>query len=241
MKTTSTLIVFLVIVLLAGAIYILRPAARRAGDDIKLNYAQDQYGQATVSPLTQDPLKPTMPQQDPLKPQSEISPQEITPIHEKVAITIKTNKGDIDVELDGTAAPFTVGNFVYLAEKNFYDATTFHRVIPDFMIQGGDPLSKDPAMRPRHGTGGPEYRFKDEFNSRKIVRGEIAMANSGPDTNGSQFFIVTGAAFSNLDGKHTNFGTVTMGMDVADAISHVPVDGADNPIDPVIITDIVVK
>jgi cyclophilin family peptidyl-prolyl cis-trans isomerase len=149
--------------------------------------------------------------------------------------------GDIELELDGSLAPITVGNFVYLASQNFYDNTTFHRVIPDFMIQGGDPLSRDPLSRNQHGTGDPGYKFQDEINDNKIVRGAIAMANAGPNTNGSQFFIVTGSAFPHLDGKHTVFGHVTAGMDAVDAISQAEADARDNPIKPITINDVVLK
>ena len=106
---------------------------------------------------------------------------------------LKTNKGDIVIEFYGEASPVTVNNFLNLAESEFYNGTTFHRVIKDFMIQGGDPNSKDQSKRFLHGTGGPDYRFADEFNNEKLVRGSLAMANSGPATNGSQFFIVTAA------------------------------------------------
>lgn len=163
----------------------------------------------------------------------------IQPIPGKVKATIQTSLGDIELELDGTSAPLTVGNFVKLARENFYDVTTFHRVIPDFMIQGGDPLSKDQAQRPRHGTGGPGYTFRDEINTAKVVRGVIAMANAGPSTNGSQFFIVVGQAFPNLDGKHTVFGKVTKGMEIVDAISKVATDANNNPLTPVTIKDVV--
>lgn len=150
---------------------------------------------------------------------------------------LHTNKGDITVEFY-PESPRTVNNFLNLAEQGFYDGTTFHRVIKDFMIQGGDPLSKDQAKRDMHGTGGPEYRFGDEFNDHTIVRGNLAMANAGPGTNGSQFFIVTAPATPWLDGKHTNFGTVTAGIDVVDAIEAVQTDPRDNPVNPVIISSI---
>jgi len=168
---------------------------------------------------------------------------EIKEINEKVNITLETSLGNINLELDGTMAPLTVGNFIALAESGFYDGTTFHRVInnPPFMIQGGDPLSKDPANRAMMGTGGPGYQFKDEFNTLKLVRGSLAMANSGPNSNGSQFFIVTAEATPWLDGKHTNFGKVTSGMDVIDNIAKVKTDANDNPIDPVVIKKIVIS
>jgi peptidyl-prolyl cis-trans isomerase B (cyclophilin B) len=132
-----------------------------------------------------------------------------------------TSKGAIDVELFDEDAPKTVENFVKLAEDGFYDGVIFHRVIPDFMIQGGDPTGT--------GRGGPGYTFEDEFNQHKVDRGALAMANAGPNTNGSQFFIVTAGATPWLDGKHTVFGRVTDGMDVVDAISNAERDGRDKP------------
>jgi peptidyl-prolyl cis-trans isomerase B (cyclophilin B) len=136
---------------------------------------------------------------------------------------LHTNHGAIDVELFDEDAPATVRNFLKLAEEGFYDGVIFHRVIPDFMIQGGDPTGT--------GTGGPGYEFDDEENEHKIVRGALAMANAGPNTNGSQFFIVTTEAAPWLDGKHTVFGRVTGGMDVVDAISEVERDARDKPLE----------
>jgi peptidyl-prolyl cis-trans isomerase B (cyclophilin B) len=130
----------------------------------------------------------------------------------KIAM-IKTNKGDIKLELFTNDAPKTVENFVKLASENFYDEIKFHRVISDFMIQTGDPLSKDDDPS-NDGTGGPGYSFEDEINSHKVEVGSLAMANSGPNTNGSQFFIVTERSQPHLDGKHTVFGKVIEGMDV---------------------------
>ena len=135
--------------------------------------------------------------------------------------TLHTNHGAIAIELFDDDAPKTVENFLKLARDGFYDGVIFHRIIPDFMIQGGDPTGT--------GSGGPGYQFEDEFNDKKVVRGALAMANAGPNTNGSQFFIVTTEAASWLDGKHTVFGTVTDGMDVVDAISAVETDGRDRP------------
>lgn len=166
---------------------------------------------------------------------------DIDPMDTDVRVTLKTSQGDIVLMLHGAAAPITVGNFVKLATENFYDGTTFHRVIPDFMIQGGDSLSKDPTQRAQHGTGGPGYQFGDEINDRPMVRGAVAMANAGPGTNGSQFFIVTGEAFPHLQDKHTNFGEVVGGMEIVDAISKVAADGNDNPLTPVVIQDVVVE
>ncbi|HZT15535.1 MAG TPA: peptidylprolyl isomerase [Gaiellaceae bacterium] len=135
--------------------------------------------------------------------------------------TITTNHGTIEVELYDDAAPKTVENFAKLARDGFYDGVVFHRVIPDFMIQGGDPTGT--------GSGGPGYQFDDEANDHRIVRGALAMANAGPNTNGSQFFIVTADECPWLDGKHTVFGRVTSGMDVVDEISQVETDGRDRP------------
>ena len=136
-------------------------------------------------------------------------------------MTMTTNHGDIVLELFDEDAPETVGNFRRLAEDGFYDGLIFHRVIPDFMIQGGCPQGT--------GTGGPGYTFKDEINDHKVVRGALAMANAGPNTNGSQFFIVTTAAAPWLDGKHTVFGEVADGMDVVDTIGELATDARDRP------------
>ena len=141
--------------------------------------------------------------------------------------TLHTNHGPIEIELFDDDAPKTVDNFVKLARDGFYDGVVFHRVIPDFMIQGGDPTGS--------GMGGPGYTFEDEFNDHKVVRGALAMANAGPNTNGSQFFVVTAEATPWLDGKHTVFGQVTQGMDVVDKISSVDTDSNDKPREPVVI------
>src|SRR5262245_60011811 len=144
--------------------------------------------------------------------------------------TIHTNHGAIEIELYPADAPKTVDNFVKLAKDGFYDGVVFHRVIADFMIQGGDPTGT--------GTGGPGYKFEDEFNDHKVVRGALAMPNAGPNTNGSQFFIVTAAACPWLDGKHTVFGRVTSGMEVVDEIEQVPKGAGDKPLDDVVIESI---
>src|SRR5438309_4035646 len=135
--------------------------------------------------------------------------------------TMQTTEGPIVFELFDEDAPKTVENFRKLAADGFYDGVIFHRVIPDFMIQGGDPTGT--------GMGGPGYQFEDEFNDHKVERGALAMANAGPNTNGSQFFIVTADAASWLDGKHTVFGKVTSGMDVVDEIQSVDRDSRDKP------------
>lgn len=151
--------------------------------------------------------------------------------------TLKTNYGDITLELFPKDAPVTVENFVRLSRDGFYNGTRFHRVIKGFMIQGGDPNSKDDDWS-NDGTGGPGYTFKDEINGHKIVRGTLAMANAGPGTNGSQFFLVTAEATPWLDGKHTAFGRVIAGMDAVDKIENVRTDKSrgDHPIDNVTIT-----
>ena len=144
--------------------------------------------------------------------------------------TMKTTEGTITFELFDEDAPKTVENFCKLAGDGFYDGLTFHRIIKDFMIQGGCPQGT--------GNGGPGYSFEDEFNSHKIVRGALAMANAGPNTNGSQFFIVTADACPWLDGKHTVFGQVTDGIDVVDRLDGVDTDGGDRPTEPVGIASI---
>jgi peptidyl-prolyl cis-trans isomerase B (cyclophilin B) len=145
---------------------------------------------------------------------------------------MNTSQGTIELELFDADAPKTVDNFTKLAGEGFYDGLTFHRVIPDFMIQAGCPRGD--------GTGGPGYQFEDEFNDHPVARGYLAMANAGPDTNGSQFFIVTTEAAPWLDGKHTVFGRVTSGQHVADAISSVERDSRDKPVEPVVIESITV-
>ncbi|MDX6516649.1 MAG: peptidyl-prolyl cis-trans isomerase [Gaiellaceae bacterium] len=141
--------------------------------------------------------------------------------------TLHTSKGPIAIELFPEDSPKTVENFVKLASDGFYDGLTFHRVIPDFMVQAGCPKGD--------GTGGPGYTFEDEANQHQIVRGALAMANAGPNTNGSQFFIVTASACPWLDGKHTVFGRVVEGLDVVDSISTAPADGRDRPREPITI------
>lgn len=143
-------------------------------------------------------------------------------------VVLETSKGDITLELDAAKAQKTVTNFMLLARSGYYDGLTFHRVIPDFMIQGGDPNGD--------GTGGTSIygeSFEDEQNDLPMVRGAIAMANRGPNTNGSQFFIVQAEATPWLQGRHTIFGRVTMGMDIVDAIANVERDANDKPVEPV--------
>ena len=155
-------------------------------------------------------------------------------------IILKTNKGDVTIELFSDKAPKTVENFIKLATEDFYDGTKFHRVISGFMIQGGDPLTKDDEKMSEWGTGGPGYSFEDEIHdaNRNDV-GTLAMANSGPSTNGSQFFINV-SANNFLDTKHTVFGRVTEGMEVVTAIENVATEGSDRPVEAVIIEDVVI-
>lgn len=150
-------------------------------------------------------------------------------------IILHTNKGDIVLEMMENDAPKTVANFAKLAGEGFYDGTKFHRVIKGFMIQGGDPTSRDDSQKARWGTGGPGYQFEDEIhdNNRNMPY-TIAMANSGPHTNGSQFFI--NVADNNfLDGKHTVFGRVVLGQEAVDAIALAPTDSNDRPLEPIVI------
>ena len=152
--------------------------------------------------------------------------------------TMQTNFGEIKLELFSSDAPKTVENFVKLAESGFYDGTKFHRVIKGFMIQGGDPFTKDDSLKDRWGTGGPGYAFADEIhqNNHNVI-GTISMANAGANTNGSQFFINT-ENNNSLDTKHTVFGKVIEGMDIVKNIENVATEGPDRPIDDVIIENI---
>ena len=153
---------------------------------------------------------------------------------------LKTNFGDIVLELFSADAPKTAENFIKLSKSGFYNGTKFHRVIKGFMIQGGDPNSKDDDWSD-DGMGGPGYKFEDEINSNKLVRGTLAMANAGANTNGSQFFIVTTEATPWLDGKHTAFGKVLNGMDIVDKIESVKVNENDHPTDDVIVNSIEIQ
>jgi peptidyl-prolyl cis-trans isomerase B (cyclophilin B) len=147
--------------------------------------------------------------------------------------TMHTNHGEIQLELFDEDAPKTVDNFVKLSKDGYYDGLIFHRVIRDFMIQGGCPQGT--------GTGGPGYQFEDEFNDNKVVRGALAMANAGPNTNGSQFFIVTTEAAPWLDGKHTVFGRVTEGMEAVDSIERTETGAQDRPVEDAVIERVEVR
>lgn len=154
-------------------------------------------------------------------------------------VILKTTLGDIKVRLFVSQAPRTVANFTKLGVDGFYNGTRFHRVIKNFMIQGGDPLSKDISQKSYWGTGGPGYTFEDEINSMKLVRGSLAMANAGKNTNGSQFFIITASETPWLDGLHTNFGVVVEGMDIVEKIGITKTDSNDRPLEDVIIKEFI--
>ena len=155
-------------------------------------------------------------------------PTQVIDVNKTYYAKFETNLGSFKIKLFAKEAPLTVNNFVYLAQNKYYDGIIFHRIIKDFMIQGGDPLGS--------GTGGPGYKFGDEQSGKKLVKGSLAMANAGPNTNGSQFFIVTAASTPYLDGKHTNFGEVVEGLDVVEKISLVKTGQNDRPVENVTIT-----
>lgn len=200
----------------------------------KTTYYNDSNN-ATGNQQAAEPA-PVVNNQTPMTPPNDLK-EDLTKVYS--GATLVTSQGNIELAFY-PESPVTVNNFLTLAKEGFYDGTLFHRVIPDFMIQGGDPNSKNPD-RTTHGMGGPGYAFADEFNNHKLVRGSLAMANSGPNTNGSQFFIVTLKETPWLDGKHTNFGYVVSGMEVVDKIEKVAVDGNDHPVDDVKIEKIELK
>jgi cyclophilin family peptidyl-prolyl cis-trans isomerase len=171
------------------------------------------------------------------------APQDVRPELLEDTVELHTNMGVVTLELYPQDAPKTVANFINLAKSGFYNGTKFHRVIKDFMIQGGDPNSKDDDWS-NDGQGGPGYQFADEFNAHKLVRGTLAMANAGPNTNGSQFFIVTALSTPWLDGKHTAFGQVIKGIEVIDKIERVETNGdqkGNHPLQDMIIQKVVVS
>lgn len=156
--------------------------------------------------------------------------------------TLHTNKGDITIEFLGTDAPNTVANFAKLAKAGFYDGTKFHRVIAGFMIQGGDPLSKDDSMAARWGTGGPGYQFADEIHANnQNVAGTISMANAGPNTNGSQFFIISGPDGCRLPPQYSLFGQVVKGLEVVETMQSVPTGSGDRPKTDVVINSVTIS
>jgi cyclophilin family peptidyl-prolyl cis-trans isomerase len=206
-----------VLVLLAGSYWLL---AKKTGAPSNQDYSTN----TSAVPSTEGREKPS-----------------VTDNVTAMSATLHTTKGDITIEFFADKAPNTVANFRKLAEEGFYDGTKFHRVIENFMNQGGDPLTKDDSQAARWGTGGPGYRFADEIyaGNRNDV-GTISMANAGPDTNGSQFFINVRDNAS-LDTKHTVFGRVTAGLDVVMAINSVETDARDRPLEPVVIKSITLR
>jgi cyclophilin family peptidyl-prolyl cis-trans isomerase len=203
------------------------------------NQANNSAAANTVAPADQNQAVTTAPAaSQPANNQTMPTPDnQVSLVKQYSQAIIKTNYGDIKVKFYGQDSPITVNNFLNLAQSGFYNGTKFHRVIKDFMIQGGDPLSKgeDTSV---YGTGGPGYQFEDEFNGHKLVTGSLAMANSGPDTNGSQFFIVTATATPWLDGHHTNFGEVVSGLDIVKKIGNVMTGENDRPVSDVTINSI---
>lgn len=230
--TKVTYVVILVlIVALGGFAYFLRSAFT----DIGTTSGATSTTAFTPINLNGTPKQPSDTSTNPMSTSTAQNPEKIT------SATITTNQGMIEITFESTA-PVTVENFAKLAQSGFYDGTRFHRVIKDFMIQGGDPLSKDLANKDRWGTGGPGYKFDDELSgSEQYTLGTLAMANAGPNTNGSQFFIVTANPGYPLPPNYTVFGRVTKGLETALQIQNVQTDGADRPLQDVIIQKIEVR
>jgi cyclophilin family peptidyl-prolyl cis-trans isomerase len=239
-ETKVTYSVILVLIIILGAVaYFLQGnmSQPQVQVDTQATTSVQLMNEATKRMPSEN--KPTVPTVTNLQtPTSTITmpPEKIT------SAVITTNKGIIEIEFSSNT-PETVKNFATLALNNFYNGTRFHRVIRDFMIQGGDPLSKDKNMINKWGTGGPGYSFKDEIHADDTFpQGTLAMANSGPNTNGSQFFIVTSIAGTPwLIGKHTVFGHVTNGLDIALKINDLQTNGADQPLQEVIIEKVEIK
>lgn len=201
-------------------------------------------------PLVPAPAKTAVQSTDPNSSTNEsMTPSENSPTYDQEnwkslaekysGAILKTNLGSIEIKFFGQQSPLSVGNFIELAQKNFYDQTKFHRVIKNFMIQGGDPNSKDSDWS-NDGQGGPGYKFPDEQGSEKLIKGALAMANSGPNTNGSQFFFVTADATAWLDGKHTVFGKAAddKSLEVIETIEKVKTNEKDHPTEDVTIESI---
>lgn len=228
-KTTYLVIVALII-LLGGLAFFLRETSFFSESAT----ANESYSTTTPSTITtnQSPTVSTT---------SMSTSTSAVPIKVTTA-TITTTMGVIEVTF-ASATPNTVANFAKLATSGFYSGTRFHRVIKDFMIQGGDPLSKDLANKDRWGTGGPGYTFADETSpTDALPQGTLAMANSGPNTNGSQFFIVTAPSGTPwLSGKHTVFGHVTKGMDIVLKIGNSATDSTDKPLSEVVVHKVEIR
>ncbi len=251
-------ILMLLALLVGGAIWYLSIGGNKDADGLEANkqakeFTNALYGDKAGAPAVSEPVAttaaadasssatPPTAKQNPT--QAELSTAPIRKNNNKKIMnaTLHTNFGDITIEFLDSATPKTVANFVKLAGEGFYNGTKFHRVIKGFMIQGGDPLTKDDSMSARWGTGGPGYQFNDEISAgNKNDIGTIAMANSGPDTNGSQFFINT-APNNFLDTKHTVFGKVSAGMDVVEKIEANPTGQNDRPVQAVVIESVTLK
>jgi cyclophilin family peptidyl-prolyl cis-trans isomerase len=230
---------------------ILLGASCQTPEEYNFDNSSDMQNELNDSTNTNDSMQDNLPKSDKVGQKIEITEPEglqqtrtennSTSKEGPIAV-MKTTFGDIRIQLFEEATPNTVKNFVSLAEQDFYDGTIFHRVIPDFMIQGGDPLTREMRDTPSaHGTGGPGYSFGDEINGHKNVRGMISMANAGPNTNGSQFFLITTEATPWLDGTHAVFGEVIEGMDIVDRIEGIETDSRDHPVQDVEILDIVIE
>jgi cyclophilin family peptidyl-prolyl cis-trans isomerase len=223
----------IVILLVAGLLYML------TGDSVSQNTKKSVAEKAQQETLNNKQTEKKENTPEIINKQTTKMPEQANMEYREALI--KTTAGDISVRLYAADAPKTIENFTKLAKEGFYVGTRFHRVIKDFMIQGGDPLSKDESQKARWGSGGPGYTFADEINAHKLVRGSLAMANAGPNTNGSQFFIVTKQSTPWLDGKHTNFGEVVAGMDVVDKIEAAQTGANDQPVDPVKILSVEIR
>ena len=211
-------------------------AAQRINELREGRTPQTEGSKTSPPPVPPPPPMPANPPQT--KPSASSMPEQENLASKFSQAVFKTTQGDITLKFFADKSPKTVNNFFNLANDGFYNGTRFHRVINDFMIQGGDPLSKDIGNKDRWGTGDPGYKFADEFNDQPLQKGSLAMANSGPNTNGSQFFIVTKDFTPWLDGKHTNFGYVTEGLDIVEKIEAVSVDSRDRPRDDIVIESI---
>lgn len=219
--TKVTLLVIALLILVLGGLSVFLRGSLKSDTLAVETASSTQITGSQVQGITSSSTTPMNPQNE--------TPEKVT------SATITTNKGTIEVQF-ATNTPMTVANFAKLAQSGFYDGTRFHRVIKDFMIQGGDPLSKDESMKDRWGTGGPGYKFNDELTgNEKYPQGTLAMANAGPNTNGSQFFIVTANPGYPLPPNYTVFGHVTKGIETALSIQNVQTDGNDRPLQDVIV------
>lgn len=227
MAKTLGIVLSVLLFLGAGALYLVLQQSPK--EEVTSNVFGFQYATSSI------------PNEALLTSEATGTAQVITTNKNIMQATLHTTQGDITIEFFTEDAPKTVENFIKLAQSGFYDGTKFHRVIAGFMVQGGDPLTKDDAAISRWGTGGPGYQFADEIHANnKNEVGTIAMANAGPNTNGSQFFLNT-ASNNFLDSKHTVFGRIVSGMEVVRAIEALPTDAGDRPTSPVVIQSVTLK